>query len=298
MTYKQRISRFAVTAVLSTAVTVLPAYAQFNNANGGAVSSRLDRIERDITTLSQQVYNGKNPPSGPISYDDGSSSLAATLQVRIDAMEETIRQLNGKVEEQTYQIQQLQDQLTKIQSDTDVRLQGLENRPVGTAPSAMPQAPADSTSSLRPDETETPPAPTPQNNAQLEGGTATQMYDQAFSYIRSGDYGEAERAFTAFLAAFPQDKLSSNAEYWLGETYYVRGQYDKAASAFARGYQNHPKSTKASDNLLKLALSLGALNRKDDACLALVQLDNDFPKATQALKDRVAKEKEKLSCPQ
>ncbi len=296
MAYKLRLSRLALTAVLMTAVTVLPAYAQYDS-NGGSLSNRLDRIERDITILSQQVYNGKTPPAAAVSYSDANtadSSLMATLQVRLDAMEETVRQLNGRVEEQTYQIQQLQDQMTKIQTDTDMRLQGLETRPA-TPSSTMP--PVSSGSSLRPDETAPPPAPTPQNNAQLDGGSATQMYDQAFGYIRSGDYAQAEQAFTGFLNAYPQDKLAANAEYWLGETFYVRGQYDKAASAFARGYQNHPKSTKASDNLLKLALSLGALNRKDDACLALVQLENDFPKATQALKDRVGKEKEKLSCP-
>ena len=48
-----------------------------------------------------------------------------------------------------------------------------------------------------------------------------------------------------FLEKHPQDDLASNAQYWLGETYYVRKNYQDAAFAFAEGYQRYPESRKA-----------------------------------------------------
>ena len=63
--------------------------------------------------------------------------------------------------------------------------------------------------------------------------------------------------------------LAGNAQYWLGETYYVRKDYENAATAFALGYQKYPKSAKAADDLLKLGMSLGNLGKKPDACTRL-----------------------------
>ena len=72
----------------------------------------------------------------------------------------------------------------------------------------------------------------------------------------------------AFIQQFPNDQLAGNAQYWLGETYYVRKRYNDAATAFAFGYQKYPKSGKGADDLLKLGMSLGSLGQKQDACSA------------------------------
>ena len=69
----------------------------------------------------------------------------------------------------------------------------------------------------------------------------------------------------------PQDYLAGNAQYWMGETYYVRGRYQDAAVTFAEGYQKYPTNSKAPDNLLKLGMSLGQLGKKADACVAFAQ---------------------------
>ena len=50
--------------------------------------------------------------------------------------------------------------------------------------------------------------------------------------------------------------LASNAYYWLGETFYVQKNFQKAAISFAKGYQKFPKGNKAIDQLFKLALTL------------------------------------------
>src|SRR3546814_4312161 len=52
----------------------------------------------------------------------------------------------------------------------------------------------------------------------------------------------------------------------LGETYYVRGNYQQAAVTFAEGFETYPDNSKAPDNLLKLGMSLASLGSTQDAC--------------------------------
>lgn len=95
------------------------------------------------------------------------------------------------------------------------------------------------------------------------------------------------------MGSHPKDKQAGAAQYWLGVTYFVRGAHEKAVAAFAKGYKNYPKSPKAADNLLKLAKSLAALDRKADACTTLDQLISEHPKS---FVKEVGSERKKLNC--
>ncbi|MEA1938168.1 MAG: tol-pal system protein YbgF [Pseudomonadota bacterium] len=124
-----------------------------------------------------------------------------------------------------------------------------------------------------------------------------EAYDAAFELLRQAAYDEAEAAFSAFLIAHPDHELSPNAQYWLGETYYVRDQFKKAAATFAEGYQKYPDGPKAMDNLLKLGMALSALGQKDDACLMYDELVKKFPTRPLTINQRMQSERQKLGCP-
>ena len=130
----------------------------------------------------------------------------------------------------------------------------------------------------------------------LPSGSATGQYNHAFGLLRKADYPAAEAAFKAFIEQHPNDPMAGNAQYWLGEIYYTRSRFLDAASAFAEGYKRYPKSAKAADNLLELGRSLARANQKKNACLALAQLDHDFPHAGVAIKEHAAAEKKRLGC--
>lgn len=130
----------------------------------------------------------------------------------------------------------------------------------------------------------------------LPGDTPQQQYEYATGLLQRGAYPEAEIALKSFVAEHPKDPLAGNAQYWLGETYYVRSDFKNAAVAFAEGYQKYPKSSKAADNLLKLGMSLGQTGRNADACTAFRQLDKQFPGASQAIKDRAQRAKQRYKC--
>jgi tol-pal system protein YbgF len=130
----------------------------------------------------------------------------------------------------------------------------------------------------------------------LPGDTPQQQYEYATGLLQRGAYAEAEIALKSFVGQYPKDALAGNAQYWLGETYYVRSDFKNAAVAFAEGYQKYPKSSKAPDNLLKLGMSLGQTGRNKDACTAFSQLDKQFPDASQAIKDRAQRAKQRYTC--
>lgn len=101
-------------------------------------------------------------------------------------------------------------------------------------------------------------------------------YDVALAALKESRFTDAENLFSAFLQKHPTSDLAGNAYFWYADSFYRRGEFDKAAVHYLKGYKQHPKSPKAADNLLKLALSLGELKKNKDACAMLDKLDAEF----------------------
>jgi tol-pal system protein YbgF len=110
------------------------------------------------------------------------------------------------------------------------------------------------------------------------------IYERSYENLLRRQFNEAEVGFRSFLDQHRKHSLAGNAQYWLGETYYVQGDYKQAAQAFLSGYRDFPKSRKAADSLLKLGLSLNRLGQKEQACAAYMQVGSQFPKAAEARK--------------
>jgi len=123
-----------------------------------------------------------------------------------------------------------------------------------------------------------------------------QLYETAYGYLLQRDYGAAETAFDDFLQRFPNDPLAGNAQYWLGESLYVRGQYRSAAGAFLKGYQNYGRNPKAPESLLKLAMSLQRLGQKDAACSSFNELASKYPSAPPHVKTSAQAERQRAGC--
>ena len=131
----------------------------------------------------------------------------------------------------------------------------------------------------------------------LPPGTPQSQYEYALSLmLKQKDFAKAESALSAFIDRYPKNKLTVNAHYWLGETYFVRKNYQDAAVAFAEGFQKFPKSNQAPDNLLKLGMSLDRLQKRKEACTEYSRLQATFPKAGARIKARVQREQRRAKC--
>ena len=224
-----------------------------------------------------------------------SAQQPAYVDDRLNQLQQSLTMLTGQLEQLQYSNQQLHQQMEKMQADYEYRLDTLEKgkgggggAPPRPSPTPIPQpqlAPPSNSASAAP-----PPA------AAGNAAGADQMYNDAFKLLQDGDYAGAERGFKAFVQRHPQHVLAGNAEYWLGETYYARRDYQSAATTFAEGYKVYKTSPKGPDNLLKLGVTLSAMGRKPDACAIFARFNQDYPKATDLQKRRVDQERQRNGC--
>ena len=254
------------------------------------------------------------------SYD---SPAAAAAEIRFQQMEKEIRRLTGQVEEQNYEIRRLREELAKRVGDLEMRLKDAGQSSGGnisvsssgtpymaqpsantySKPQTAPQAAKKPSSSFQ----YQPPGGAPQalgtiNKSQSTGAvsassdSAPGAYDYAYSFIKARNFDRAEMEFAKFMTEHPNHPLVSNAKYWYGETFYVRGGYEKSARIFAEGYQQFPKGPKAASNLLKLGMALTGMGKTDDACIAYKQLKKDYAQSSVSVLKRASTEMKRINC--
>ncbi len=256
--------------------------------------NRLSRIERDMQTLSKSVYKGDDLPAHMLGSMEEDQKYRAQTDVRLNDLETQIRTLRGEIEQFQFNLDTLNTRLETIENRPSVTHSmtegnlGINNNEVlmtidGATPSQAEQE--------REESLET----TPTETLSVES-SPTQSYERAFALLKEGDNARAQKGFEAFITNYPEDSLTDNARYWLGETYYVQNEYDKAARIFADAYQKAPKGPKAADNLLKLGLSLSGLGRKEHACVSFEQLDKEFGQTSSAIVRRGEQERTTLEC--
>jgi tol-pal system protein YbgF len=142
-----------------------------------------------------------------------------------------------------------------------------------------------------------PASDQPQSLSALPPGTdSVAVYDQGYGDLLRKDYAAAEISFRQLVKHFPNDPLAGKAQYWLGESYFVRGQFKEAADAFLNGYKKYKSGEKAPDCLVKLGMSLAELGQKDAACSTLSEFATRFPSADPHLQDQAKSEQRKARC--
>ena len=127
------------------------------------------------------------------------------------------------------------------------------------------------------------------------GGTPEQVYESAYDQYMNRQFGEAEAGFRLFLSRHREHELAGNAQYWLGETYFVQGKYKDAARSFLAGFQSYPKNPRAPNALLKLGMSLNKLGQKEQACGAFAEVPKKYPAAAEA-RNQALRELKRAGC--
>lgn len=312
--------RICILAVVALCAVATVAVAQ---TDPRTPEQRLERIERELLTMQRYVFQGQRggakagalPP--PAIMDE---AAATNQELRLTQLEQALAELTGKIEQLQFQQQQSEQTMQRFMNDVEQRLNTPPSNPssppvpavqnpvvpspvVSPPPPSLPTAvavpPADPSAvqnltQMKPGENSAANVIAAAKNSTNAG--AQQLYDQSLNELRRNDYVAAEKSLTQFLQQYPNDVLAENARYWLGESYYVRGQFKQAASAFLAGYQAFPKGAKAPDALLKLGMSLSQLNNIKEACQTFARLLSQHASADPATLDRAKSERQRLSC--
>jgi len=123
----------------------------------------------------------------------------------------------------------------------------------------------------------------------LKGKTDKEsVYALAYETFKQGHYEKAREEFQNFLKLFPNTEYSDNAQFWIGECYYLERKYEKAILEYDKVVKGFPEGDRARHALLKQALSFQKLGDKSSARLLLQQVIREYPNTSQA---RIAREK-------
>lgn len=262
-----------------------------------ALQRRVEQIEEQLVDLQvmigtlESLARGTTPPPGMTKAPPPALSVADAG--RLDAIETQIRALASQLENLQEQVRTLAERSPKGPPSAfdEVTVAPAGPKDKDELDRAFSPAPGE-----RPPRGEPPrvaPPPPPGSQAEVE---PQRLYEQAYGYLLQKDYGAAETGFDDFLKRHPSHYLAGNAQYWLGETFYIRGQFRPAAAAFLKGYRDYAKSPKAPDSLLKLAMSLHRLGQKSEACSSFSELASKFPSPPAHVKSLAQAERGRSGC--
>jgi len=189
------------------------------------------------------------------------------LSQRLDEVEGNLRAMRGRVDELEHGSDALTKQQRDLYGDLQKRLAALGvtgGAAAGAAAGAATGADADS-------------AAAGEEGSNAPSSTEQAVYAQAFDALKAGSYSTAITGFKDFLHNYPDSSLADNAQYWLGEAYYVNHDYNAASGAFKTVLKKWPDSRKAPDALLKLGYTQFEQKQYPAARATLDEVTKKYP---------------------
>jgi tol-pal system protein YbgF len=118
--------------------------------------------------------------------------------------------------------------------------------------------------------------------ARSETPESEAAYREAFGMLKAGQYEQAIKGFTRYLQQYPNGQYADNAQFWIGEAYYVMRKFEPAIAQYQKLINNYPDSQKQAHARLKIAYSFDELGRRDQAVQMLTQLKQEYPDSSAA----------------
>ena len=91
------------------------------------------------------------------------------------------------------------------------------------------------------------------------------------------DYEGARKAFESLIKQYPQSDQADNAQFWIGDTYYRQGWYEKAILEYQKVIENYPKGNKVPAALLKQGMAFTELGDKENATFIFKEIMSRSP---------------------
>jgi tol-pal system protein YbgF len=148
--------------------------------------------------------------------------------------------------------------------------------PAPTPPAAGASVPAAPGASPSPAAPLTPTAAPPR-----------ELYSQAYADFARGNYDLAIQGFQEYVKNYKTD-FTDNAQYWIGECYYGKQQFQESVDALSVLQRDYPTSDKLPDAHVKKGLALEKLGRRSEAVREYRIVIDRYPSAPAA---RIAREK-------
>jgi len=246
-----------------------------------------DRLRSEINILQKENNLNKNQIS---ELKAENQKLRADFSLQLENLRSESRALSTNIEEYKEHLKKPSKEMARIREEMDGRLKILEERrrnqeeKIKEIENRLKESSGSSTgSTLKPMEPEKL-ASAKEISAELKGGSTGMgdLYKDAYEAYHKGDLEGARRKFEAFLKQYPNTELSDNAQYWIGETYYLKKDYERAILEYEKAIVKYPEGDKIPAALFKQALAFLELGDKTNAKNLLKRVIEKYPQSDQA----------------
>ena len=243
---------------------------------------RVEVLQSQIQTLSTEVEEYKEFLKRPSKEIE---RMREETNPRMRALEERQKTYEEKIKAQDDRTK-AQDDRTKVHDDRtkviETRIKGVEDQLKVFGGKidqlALKQAELEKMPSR---EVREVPREVPTDVRGLTTG-AGDLYRDAYETFQKGDLEGARRKFEAFLKQYSNTELSDNAQFWIGETYYYKKDFEKAILEYEKAIAKYPEGDKISAALFKQALAFLELGDKSSAKNLLKRVIERYPNSDQA----------------
>jgi tol-pal system protein YbgF len=251
------------------------------------LDKEIDKLHSQINILQKENTSIKNELSDSRAENQ---RLKTDLTLRLENLQSEIRSLSTDNEEYKELLKRPSKEMDRFKEDMEGRwkgweekrktqeerikeiedrLKGLDGKTAGSTSKAME---SERTASFK----EVPP--------EIKGVSTGMgdIYKDAYETFHKGDLEGARRKFEAFLKQYPNTELSDNAQFWIGETYYLKKDFERAILEYEKAIVKYPEGDKIPAALFKQALAFLELGDKNNARNLLKRVIEKYPRSEQA----------------
>jgi len=217
-----------------------------------------------LKTLIEQASDNVNKvKSNMDDLRDATQKNLATSNARLDSMTTQIQALSESLDEAKARIGKLGEQLTQTQNI----IQTLSAPPQPAAAQPGATTPAGPGGDVKPQ----PAIPDPDS-----------LYNSGLTDYNGGQYDLAIQAFQDYLHYYGQTDRASNAQFYIGDSYYDQKKYKDAVTEFDKCIERYPQGNKAAAAQLKKGFALIELGEKSAGARELRSVIEQYPGSHEA----------------
>ncbi|MGH9583867.1 MAG: tetratricopeptide repeat protein [Bryobacteraceae bacterium] len=233
------------------------------------LSGQLTAIQNDtrhtadlLAGMQSTVSNTVSKSLAPVS---GLNTKVDTMSDDVRSLKEALNDLGARLERMDAKITDLKNQLQIIQNPPAAP--GAGNPAAPGTPGAAPGQPQAGASA----------APPP-------GMSAEKTFTDAMRDLQQNNTDLAYQEFQQYITYFPNTELAANAQYYLGEIDYNRGNYAAAIDAFDAVLERYPENAKSADARLMKGMALSKSGQRSRAAEEFRALIDKYPRTDDARK--------------
>jgi len=214
---------------------------------------------------------GATVSPGPAS-SGGGTNMAAETFYQLQTLQQEVLELRGLVEEQSFELKRLKQQRMDDYLDLDRRVSALTKGGVASSAAGEAKAPVVATNAQPSASASGPVAANLGLGSQGSPEQEAKAYRAAYDLLKQRQVDQSITAFSDLLIAYPAGRYAGNAQYWLGEIYLLKNDYESARQWFTRLLDTFDGHRKVPDAQFKLGKVYHLLGDKEKAQLLLEQV--------------------------